>query len=162
MDDNIYISYIDEKFNKTHMKTNLNYSLNRTYSINKPLNAFWASREDAEFGWKDWCIDNDCTDWIKNKEIFRFKLSDNAKIFYIETVDDLENIPYYKDQNETDIILKESLYIDFDKMRQDGYDGIELLDPCIGHIFINPKEICFNSWDCQSITIWNPDIIVSI
>ena len=48
------------------------------------------------------------------------------------------------------------------KLREDGYDGVELFDPIIGHRFIDKYELSFNAWDCESIVIWNPDIIIPV
>jgi hypothetical protein len=151
----IYISYLKEDFDKNKMI--IPKDMNQW--ISKPAGGFWGSPEDAEYGWKDFCADwKDLSKTIP----FRFTLIDNAKILVIEELDDINKLNYCKSNDWDD-----KLYIDFNSIR-DKYDGIELKDPSIGHRFlfgnkykdIQRKEECFNSWDCESIVIWNPDIII--
>ena len=143
-----YISYLGEEFDTKYIATQLN--LNFQSSINKPLYGLWASPVNAKYGWKEFCINN----LIGLDPVhFRFTLKYYAKIFYIDNLEDVEKLPFYGNGD---------IFIDFDKLREDGYDGMELTNPRIGHYFISKKEECFNSWDCESIVIWNPDIIVPI
>lgn len=56
---------------------------------NKPMGGLWASKVGARFGWKNWCEQNDY-DWCDLKQFFKFKISDNAKILYINCVEDVK------------------------------------------------------------------------
>lgn len=149
----LYVSYLKTEFDKNLLICE-KMTLNPRWPINKPLYGFWASPINAQYGWKQLCINEGIK--LRLGDIkFIFKLRNNSKIFNIRDIKDVEEkVPFYE--------YRGFLLIDFDKMRSDGYDGIELLDPCIGHYFYSNKELCFNTWDCESIVIWNPDIIIPI
>ena len=163
MNNKIYVSYLDVPFDKKLLKPSdkMNNCIN-----NKPIGGFWASPVDAEYGWKEFCTDN-LPKAIKDKLEFKFTLTNNARIIVIEDLQDINDKLKFDKFEYTDII--NHAYIDFDAMRND-FDGIELRDPMLGHYFLNSKqypelskkEECFYCWDCESIVIWNPDIIVPI
>ena len=156
--DKVYVSYLHMEFDKKYFNCNDVISLNPFDPINKPRYGFWASPIDAEFGWKDFCEQNQMEDMMGGVK-FTFKLSKDAKIFNIKDLDDIERLPY---TSSTEIAFAESVFVDFDELKRRGYDGVELFDSGIGHYFANKKELCFNAWDCESIVIWNPDIIIPI
>jgi len=129
----------------------------------KPPTGLWASREDAEYGWIDWCRDQA---WPEDDEefgfgnfitCFKFKLSDDANILEIHCEDDI--LPYIISRDEWHLNgLKTGIgdAIDFETIRRLGYDGLELFlsDDYSMH------DGVFNSWDCDSIVIWNLDVII--
>ena len=55
-----YIHYGHTQFNKDKF-TFIKNALNNT----KPIGELWASDVGAEYGWKDWCKDNDFRDCKK-------------------------------------------------------------------------------------------------
>ena len=161
----VYVSYLNIPFDKKLLKPSDKMNNN---IVNKPIGGFWASPEDAKYGWKEFYEDvfmeDRLKDKFKNMIKFRFTLSDDARII---TIDDIQDINDKLKFNK--FSCGNNLYIDFDSMRND-YDGIELTDPMLGHYFLNPKqypelskkEECFYCWDCESIVIWNPDIIIPL
>lgn len=125
----------------------------------KPDYGLWASRIDAEYGWKEWCEDSDfreCSDSCK----MEFELAANTKILEIHCEEDV--LPYIVKgrynmsfgQSKTNI----SDGINFEKLKSEGFDGLELF-------ILEDRRLydgVFNAWDCDSITIWNYDVIQPI
>jgi hypothetical protein len=136
---------------------------NAAWGSTKPESGgLWASAVDSEFGWKDWCESENFH--LKNLEkSFMFKLKDDARILRIRSVDDLELLPKYNS------ILKSLSYIpDFEKAAE-MYDGIELdlshevnKGEWIEGEWIEGLYFKLYGWDCDSILILNPDVIVTI
>lgn len=125
----------------------------------KPEGGFWASAINAKYGWKQWCND-ECESWAEGIP-FKFTLKDDSKILYIRDVTDIANIPVI--DNDTRIMdlampayLLPSIYLDFEELSK-KYDGIEIdagSNPRLYHAFYG--------WDCDSICIFNPDIIMEV
>ena len=125
----------------------------------KPLYGLWASRADAKYGWKDWCADSGfkkCND--SNK--MEFTLTENTKILEVHCEEDI--LPYIiypypwlngcPARTYTDIMDR----INFDKLKNEGYSGLELF---ISDDYFRLHTGVFNSWDCDSIVVWNFDAI---
>ena len=75
MDQPIYIHYGSSKYDPNHFVTPRNSDGRCIY--NKPLGGLWASRTDSDYGWKNWCEDNEFhTDNLSSA--FKFKLRDDA------------------------------------------------------------------------------------
>lgn len=128
--------------------------------INKVGGAFWGSPVDADFGWKDWCEnENFCTHLLTPDNCFKWTLNPMAKVLYIEEMEDLDKVPFI----ESEYGLPSMLYVDF-KTIVEEYDAMEIcMDKYyFGHMFKSEKEICFNSWDCDSIMVFNRDMIIPI
>lgn len=110
----------------------------------KPDKGLWASPVDATWGWKAWCDAEQwsCCDMSKS---FEFTLSPKAKILHILDKSDIN--PYIVSYEGFESLDREKLYNDF--------DGIEL------HLSQNPRlsNSVFQMWDCDSICVWNPDVI---
>lgn len=127
--------------------------------INKVPNTFWGSPIDAEYGWKNWCEDNEYS-ILTEDDSFLWTLKPEAKILYIESLDDIyKKVPFVR---RTEYGF-ENTYIDFETIIKE-YDAMELCsnNGTIGHRFASDKEICFNTWDCDSIMVFNRDMIVPI
>lgn len=125
----------------------------------KPDKGLWASRVDANYGWKNWCKDNDyMTESLDTH--FKFTLSDGANILEIHDEDDI--LPYiirnpygWKPKyNKTDLLDG----IDREKLYEE-YDGMELF---ISDNYNTLHDGVFNSWDCDSICVWNPEVIIPL
>lgn len=150
---NIYVSYSRfPKFNPDLIRTDLSLNIGPLKVKPTPESAFWASPEDAEFGWKDW---TEREEFGLSENIIRFCLADNAKILRIESEDDLNKIPCRKSEI-TDMLglCIGTLEPDFDAMRNEGYDGMEVIisnDPTL--------YLALYGWDADSIVIWNPDVV---
>ncbi len=110
-------------------------------------NGLWASAEGVELSWKQWCEDEEFhTDRLDKH--FNFTLSDNARILKVKSDKDAK--PY---------IRKWSMFmidvLDQEKLTE-NFDGMEL---CLSGNYENLRYGRFYTWDCDSICIWNPDVI---
>ena len=159
---NEYITYGFDNFNRELLKNNLNGINLNDNENDKPLNAWWGSPLNAEKGWSD-CDAASCCGFHGHYHTpyIKWKLN-NAKIYNMQTFKDLANIPFYIERNK--------YKIDFDKLKELGYDGMELkFDRCpLGSKNITKEEldiayaINFSNlygWDCESICIWNANVI---
>lgn len=144
-----YIHYGADAFSMEKFEERRQNPHNNRY-INKPPYGLWASPIDADLGWKDWCEAEEFhTDRLDKS--FTFTLSDNAKILVVTSNDDIKD--YISDFDKRVSLFK---YLDFDKIMRD-YDCMELV-----HTYGHYDELhggFFNSWDVDSIVIWNPQII---
>lgn len=109
---------------------------------NKPRGGFWASRCDAEFGWKDLC------DSRSKGEPFIFSLTNNAKILSIKSKDDMHKLSSYQ---IGPVGFNTIVGYDFEMMQKD-YDALEVDGRALFWYMYG--------WDCDSILIFNPDIII--
>lgn len=144
----IYRHYGTSIFQKEKMHPISNYTL-----CNKPLGGFWASQKDDEQSWYNWCK-TEMPYRISTPHI-DFTLSKNAKILHIYNKKDIKKIPILENYNLNfnSPIIK--TYFDYVKLKEQGYDGLEI------HNFNELNEY-FHYWDCNSIVIFNPEIIIQI
>lgn len=135
-----------------------------------PKTAIWASPEDAETGWKDWCEREDFRTYALETH-FTFTLTDDARILTISSEKTLHHLqpflienPVWHPEYNLDIskVIEEAkrtgtgqtLLLDFEKMSKAGFDGMEI------SISDYPQLYWFlYGWDVDSICIWNPDVI---
>lgn len=130
--------------------------------LNKPYTGLWASPIGSEyFTWKDWCVGESYRECNEDNS-FTFKIKEGSNILLLESREDLYKVK--------DFIIVESRftkYFDYDKI-MNQYDGILLIhgdDYSYFHdqfsLFEDddPYRGMFNSWDCDSIVIWNSDAI---
>jgi len=117
------------------------------FVCNKPPYGLWASAVDSEFGWREWCEGEGFKIESFNKS-FEFELAENANILRVEHYSDIKD---YASIVQVSII---PLYkIDYKRMMKD-YDGLELINFGLNEVFYG--------WECESIIIWNPDVIIPI
>lgn len=148
-----YIHYGDDKFDPQLCTKKLIY-----HHRAKPDKGIWASPVNAEFGWKEWCESEmhypKGFDWKKS---FTFTLTKEANILYIHTEDDILDyiIENPDDWNlfNTKTTISDSLNLE--KLYKE-FDGMELF---MFENYIDLHYSIFNSWDCDSIVVWNPDVI---
>lgn len=118
----------------------------------KPKGGFWASAIDAEFGWKDWCDDQNFRK-CDEENSFRFKLKDGAKVLHINK-EDME-LPCITREDPTSHHL--FIFPDWEQMVKDGWDAVEVhISECRAlyeHLY---------GWDCDSILVLNPDVVEAI
>ena len=142
---------IGDKFDRSLVEP----ATNPPYFGNKPINGFWASRVDAEYGWKQWCKDNEPY-WTMGKS-FIFTLTDDTKVLSIKSKDDLGKIDSYIEDSARlyfpSGINNNMRLINFEKMAKD-YDALE----------VDGSKLYweFYGWDCDSIVIFNPDVIEEV
>lgn len=157
-DSPVYIHYGAKKFNPSR---NFPVKNNLAYVSAKPVGGLWASRENASWGWKQWCENNDFGKCNESNS-FKFRLKDGCNIFIIHLRKELETLP------EKDWLLKLCLgncyYIDFEKCIEMGIDAIELC--WYGEEYNGQAEdnmyYALYGWDCDSILVLNPDIVEEV
>lgn len=142
-----YIHYGSDKLDRS---IKIAKSLTSPYLF-KP-NGLWASRTDAEWGWKQWCEAEDwsCSNMSKH---FEFSLADYAKILEIHKLSDIA--PYILPDPNVSGLCSTLGTIDFERICSE-FDGMELF---ISDDYMNLHGGLFNTWDCDSICIWNLDVI---
>lgn len=181
-----YITYGFNHFDKNIFGITENNTIENF--LNKPQNAWWGSPVDTEFGWKEWCESRRCgilASGDKNIGYIKWKLNEGAKLLYIENYSDLLKIPFI----EENIDGFSNIEIDFNKLRQLGYCGMEIcMDKYyFGHMYSLPNsainevlketkikskhklknifetlsklEMNLKAWDCDSICIWDANAI---
>lgn len=132
----------------------------------KPI-GLWSSREITDYGWKDYCTNEGYENKYGLEKSFKFKLKEESKILTINCEDDI--LPYIINEDEEQhksYIFKKIDWFEcktstIDKLdRQklyDEYDALEIPDICA-----LPRFSMFYMYDCDSICIWNPDIIIPV
>ncbi len=125
----------------------------------KPKGGLWASRQNATFGWKEWCEINEFTDCAETNS-FNFILRDAAKVAIIHSMSDLRALPTIR----SDVSVFWDTLIDFEECLLRGYDAIELC--WYGEEYTKQKvdDMYFGlyAWDCDSIVVLNPSAIMPI
>lgn len=151
-----YIHYGAIEFNRSIFKPikNINFI--------KPKGGLWASRTNAKYGWKDWCEDK-CFRGCKKENSFSFYLKQNANVIHLYSVDDLICLPQNQSMQSMYKFSTPTTYLDFERMLRNGIDAIEI------HISEDKSQDWNDNlyyrlygWDCDSILIMNPEIIVPI
>lgn len=152
----LYIHYGSKKFDKKKVTCEKS-----GFTIpSKPKYGLWASPVDTNWGWREWCAEERFRE-CDEEDSFMFSLTENAKILNIFSEDDI--LPYIIRKEGSSFWtnwmgrpLKTSIIdgIDWGKIISDGYDAVELYNS------IGLHDTVFNSWDCDSIVILNPDIVV--
>lgn len=116
--------------------------------LNKPAWGLWASPEDSEYGWKEWCEDaNFMTDLSTN---FKFKLKSDARVLEITKKEDLESLPI--DHCEMIEETYDNVLIDWQKITEE-YDAVYVKP------FAPGIDRTFQSWDAESLVVFYPDSI---
>ena len=138
----VYIHYGDDTFRK------MNPIKNRAW-FTKPHGGLWASRVNDPHGWKDWCE----TEEFRLDALgsyFLFTLKPEARVLELSHEDQLENLPKLKPYNKNDTWSE--CILDFEKLAME-YDAVEVTN--IGRLYYPLYR-----WDCNSILVMNPDIVI--
>ena len=84
MNETIYIHYGDDKFIPEKFS-----EIKNEPGWSKPIGGLWASRTDADFGWKDWCSsENFHLDSFSKS--FMFTLKERSKVLEIHNKHDID------------------------------------------------------------------------
>jgi hypothetical protein len=118
----------------------------------KPDGGLWASPVDAEFGWKQWCDENEFRE-CNMKNSFTFTLTPEARVLRIDTTGVLDALPQIKDE----FSYPGWCQLDFEKLLEQGYDAVELVLSANYQLYWT-----LYGWDCDSIVVMNPDVIVEV
>lgn len=125
----------------------------------KPYGGLWASRVDASHGWEEFCRYGHYQTESLRKH-FDFTLLPDANVYTIRSMKDLTILPMRENPNPAVY----GMYLpDFEKCVRLGIDAVELT--WYGDEFrqagSGPVGNALRSWDCDSIVILNPDIILT-
>lgn len=142
-----YIHYGSDTFDIKKFEKVTNWEM-----MSKPKGGFWASRVDTNYGWLQWCMGNEfCVEKLNTH--FTFMLSENAKILTIDNYEQLKNLPL--NSNLPIDVPISWIMLDFEELAKE-YDAIEVL---ISNDY-NKLYFGLYGWDCDSILIMNPNIII--
>lgn len=151
----IFISYGTDKYDPSRIKPiEVDSKWGRVH--NKPHGGLWASPVDSSFSWGDFCNREAFNLKSLNKH-FIFKLKPESKICIIDNIDDL--VKYSSFDN---YLGMHTLYI---KKIVSLFDGLYVSDNAVvelRHIDLKLRLNSLDSWDIESICIWNPDIVEPI
>ena len=159
MSEKIYVHYGTTKFDKEKFKP-----IETLPFFPKPRGGFWASANDAKFGWKEWNKQENYQETRDDNKI-EFKLSPEARVLRLESTKDISDaVKRYPTELPKEIqasdmagILRMTLCpLDFNAISRD-YDAIEVI---VSNW--NGVSQMLPMWDCDSIVIMNPDIVVPI
>lgn len=130
----------------------------------KPSGGLWASPVKSRRSWREWCLDEKF-DLSDLDSYCKFRLRKGSKIYEINFTTDLLKIPYKYDGRiylfDEGKEFREQ-FIDFEKMKENGWDGIYLS-------FYGVHEVCSHysiggmnlyGWDVESLLLFNYDCIV--
>ena len=153
-----------------HFKDNLFVTPRNCWWKPKPMDGtgLWGSRVGDPYGWRNWCEKND---YPLSHDCFKFKLSENTNLIVLRKPEDLTSMPHISPEdilrsdtsgmdlpsvtNISNLMPQEWCFLDYEKMLSDGVDAIEV---------IGWPSLCkpLSIWDCNSIYIMNPQIIIEV
>ena len=121
--------------------------------LNKPEGGLWASPVNSEYGWIDWCKSEN---FMLQKLEKSFKFNCNGSFIVINKPEDLEELPLCFEEHFIEIGLKFS-YFDFEKIAKE-VDGVYLTEAGQYRTRLS-FPLNLYGWDCESVLIFNPDVI---
>lgn len=142
-------------YGHTEFRRDLFCPIQNRQMFSKPWGGLWASPVDAKFGWIEWCEENHFREYSVSN-CFEFTLSDEAKVLHIYSVDQLVDLP------RTDETLANWVCLDFEQLLADGWDAVELhlSDENRSGGFMDGLYWSLYGWDCDSILVMNPEVVV--
>lgn len=118
---------------------------------NKPCGGIWLSINE---GWEHWC-EYEMPEWLIGIR-YEFKLKPNAKVYWITEDIHAKVLPDNpKTEDEVFQLCTGMKFIDFEKVAE-NYDAIAVMIQS-GNI----SRRLLDGWDCDSMVVFNPDIIES-
>jgi hypothetical protein len=152
--DKVYIAYGSSEYSPSKFKP-VNLTHWRSAVNNKPFGGLWASPIDSKWGWKDWCQAEEWNTESLNTH-FTFTLAPGTNIYVIDNEKDLVSVSTFRSE------YMPTLSINFAGLINNGYDGIYVTDNAARNFrYSTIYGISdLNSWDCESICIFNKDVIV--
>lgn len=161
----IYIHY-----GTTVFDSRINFPIQNKKYRNKPVGGLWASRVDAEFGWKQWNKLEEYSE-CNPENSFLFVLKDESRLFTIRSFNDIFVLDNLSPNDDISLILSfpdyknDSVCIDFEALLKIGIDAIELDWYRHNHEYIDDYRNLYYAlygWDCDSIVVLNPDAVIPI
>ena len=157
------------------------YKIDKEYTrLNKPSGGLWGSRsiemkDYPYYRWRDWVENEGYNEefYLNPENCFKFSLKDNADILIIDgrkikpaSLDYLTKKELRKIIPYAEILSEEKNSEKFGYPHLftfnwpyifNKYDGIELIN---GNLYTQFRYNGMSAWDCDSICIWNPDIVI--
>lgn len=154
MSQKVYIHYGAKKFDPEKFAK----PRNSTFP-NKPEGGLWASPVDSTYGWKDWCKQEDYA-YCDEEHSFKFVLAPEANVYTIRTEEDYRRFPEIPNDPSPS---RASFYIkDFENWELYGIDAVEVEWFADHYNCLDPIWHSIYGWDCDSIVVLNPDVIIPI
>lgn len=121
---------------------------------NKPDGGLWASDEDTENGWKDWNATNEYRECDEDNA-FRFVLKPEARVFVIDSVAALDNIPRCREVSLFAMLILGGMggVYDWEEMAR-KYDAVDFRLSADSGLYD-----AMYGWDCDSLLVLNPEIV---
>lgn len=144
---NEFIQYGIDSYDLSRFK-----DIKNSLSKDKPQGGLWASPVDACFGWRELNKNNSFprTDMTKS---FKFRLSCDAKIKLIKSIEDLEGLP------ETQKGINPWIQIDFVELIHMGYDVVIVYFSNEDGSLKEDLLAKLKYWECDSILVMNKNVI---
>jgi hypothetical protein len=124
----------------------------------KPKGGLWGSPIGCRFGWKEWCKSSkykECSD----ENSFHFKLTEDANILTICSVNDLDDLPKAESPFSC---ISSWILLDFENLMKNGVDAIQVnMSDDRNTDIINRLYFRLYGWDCDSILVMNKEVIIA-
>ena len=134
-----------ERPDSEHIKTIRNWEQHELVTDNdlykKPCGGIWTSPVTADYGWKQFCQDNE---WYDDLNAYHLIPEDDVNVYTLDTVDDLSNLIEEHGREGIDCIDFESAFTE--------YDGIYLSDE--GETNTRHSTPNLRGWDVASV-VWD-------
>lgn len=157
--DVIYRTYYNGEFDKGYIDRIGLVKCGEISLMNKPRGGLWGCRGTE---WLEWC---NAEHFRSYDSYYTWKLTKDAKLFYIDSVEDIVKLFSYKSPIPSHGSLANMLpdSIDWSKVQKD-YDAVEI-SPHIAYNYRTiPESILgvnnwfgFSAWDVPSICVFNKD-----
>jgi hypothetical protein len=114
--------------------------------VKPKIGGLWTSPIDSIFGWKDWNQTEQFAE-CDDRNSFTLRLSDNAKILIIDSLEDLLQAPLI------DCECLRNKFLDFEKIATE-YDGIWLTEQGQRKTRLSRPANLYG-WDCETVLVLN-------
>ena len=120
----------------------------------KPSGGLWGTWNGAEYGWQQWCIDNE----FKEERLslsFLFYLAPETRILELSDIEDLDMIPTLEYREFHIGLYPTTIHIDWFELMK-TYDVVKLN-------YSNNENLWYRvlyGWDCDSVLVMNKDVLI--
>ena len=125
----------------------------------KPSGGFWLSPENANRGWEYFCIAEDNPELLRGEKYF-FSLRDDARVLHIHSVSQIKYLPLV---DGWEGIRGWKYFLDFESLAK-IYDAIEVHFDNLDWCGTSPEDTvlgdALDMWDCDSIVVMNPSVLI--
>jgi len=119
----------------------------------KPVGGLWTSPINSKFGWKSWCT-SERFRVCDNSISFKLKINKESKIYKINSLDDLLNLPLIS------AMYGHSMVINFEELAKE-YDSIWLTVNGQNKTRMTYPTSLYG-WDCETVLIMNKNSFIII